>query len=161
AGAMLVFAVALTSWQLYANGSLREDLQYWERQMTTNRRLFDELSAANNRLQSQSVALNQAFELMVAPYQLSEFIMDLGRTIPATGPWSRPASPSPSCWPWRITFSGRSGPSSQKATPTRGATASSWCRRSPAAPGSTPTSPPCARRWPKSKATSSTSTAWR
>ncbi len=80
--ALFVFAVALTSWQLYANGSLHEDLQYWERQMTTNRRLFDELTASNARLQLQSASLNQAYELMAMPYQLSEFVMDLGRTVP-------------------------------------------------------------------------------
>jgi hypothetical protein len=81
--ALLVFAVALTSWQLYANHSLREDLDYWETQMATNRRLFDELFAANSQLQTQAEALHQAYDLMGAPYQLSDFVIDLGRTIPA------------------------------------------------------------------------------
>lgn len=80
--ALLVFTVALASWQLYANGSLRDDLQYWERQMTMNRALFEELSTANHKLQTQSAALRQAYDLMAAPFQLSEFLIHLGRTIP-------------------------------------------------------------------------------
>lgn len=80
--ALFVFTVALTSWQLYANGSLREDLNYWERQMTVNRTLFDELSAANHKLQTQSAELRQAYDLMAAPFQLSEFLIHLGRTVP-------------------------------------------------------------------------------
>jgi hypothetical protein len=81
--ALAVFAVALTSWQLYVNNSLHDDLDYWERQMTVNRTLFEELSAANTKLQAQSAALKQAYELMGTPYQLSEFVIHLGRTIPA------------------------------------------------------------------------------
>jgi hypothetical protein len=80
--ALTIFTVALTSWQLYANSSLRDDRDYWERQMTVNRTLFEELSAANTKLQTQSVALKQAYELMAAPYPLSDFIISLGRTIP-------------------------------------------------------------------------------
>lgn len=83
AAALATFVVAVTSWQLYATDSLRTDTRYWEQQMTDNRRLFDELTAANAALKSQSRVLDRAYELMGAPYQLSDFLLNLGRTIPA------------------------------------------------------------------------------
>lgn len=82
AAALLVFAGAMASWQLYANRTLRQDLDYWQSQMAANRGLFDQLTASNTRLQAQSAALKQAYDLMASPYQLSEFIISVGRTIP-------------------------------------------------------------------------------
>jgi hypothetical protein len=83
AAAITVFVAAVTSWQLYATHSLRADTLYWEQQMTGSRKLFDELSATTATLKTQSGVLDRAYEMMGTPYQLSEFILNLGRTIPA------------------------------------------------------------------------------
>lgn len=79
---LLAFTLTLTAWQLYVTRSLSIDLSHWEQQMAKNGKLFAELRAANTRLKAQSATLNQAYELMRTPYQLSELILDLGRTIP-------------------------------------------------------------------------------
>ena len=82
AGALALFALVVTAWQLYATHSLSTDLSYWERQMVDNRKLFDDLTAANVSLQSQSEGLRRAFELMASPYQPTDFLLSLGRTVP-------------------------------------------------------------------------------
>lgn len=83
AGTVVLFAAAATAWQLYATQSLRSDTRHWEKQMTESRKLFDELTAATAGVKSQSAVLDRAHELMASPYQLSDFIINLGRTIPA------------------------------------------------------------------------------
>ncbi len=82
AAALALIAVALTSWQLYAINSLTEDSDYWEQEIAANRRLFEELTASNAKLQAQSSALKQACDLMAIPYQPSDLFINLGRTIP-------------------------------------------------------------------------------
>ena len=80
--ALAIFALGATAWQLYATHTLSVDLRYWETQMVENRKLFDGLTAANAQLQTQSGALRRAYELMAAPFQPSDFMLHLGRTIP-------------------------------------------------------------------------------
>jgi hypothetical protein len=82
AAALLVFTAAITGWQLYVTRSLSRDLSHWEQQMVKNGQLFTELTAANTKLKAESARLQQASDLMQAPYQLSELILNLGRTIP-------------------------------------------------------------------------------
>lgn len=74
---------AATGWQLYALNSLRADTAYWESQLAGNRRLFEELNAANVTLHRQSDLLDRAYDLMAEPFPLSELLVALGRTIPA------------------------------------------------------------------------------
>ncbi len=82
AAALAIVTVALTAWQVYAINSLTEDSNYWEHEIAANRRLFEELTAANAKLQAQSNALKQAYALMAIPYQPSDLIISLSRTIP-------------------------------------------------------------------------------
>lgn len=80
---LLVVALAATSWQFYVNGTLNSDLRYWEQEITQNRRLFDQLTEDNARLQSQSDTLRRAHGLMAMPFQPTDFIVELGRTVPS------------------------------------------------------------------------------
>lgn len=82
AATLAIFAGAVTLYQLYFSRSLRTDTVYWERQMAENRKLFDELSTANTTLKKQTSLFDAAYGLMGAPYQLSDFLLHLGRTIP-------------------------------------------------------------------------------
>ncbi|HUR59443.1 MAG TPA: hypothetical protein VM029_17130 [Opitutaceae bacterium] len=83
AGGLLLLAAAATAWQLYVTQSLRADTVYWETRMSDNRQLFDELTIANAQLKSQSGVMKNAYELMGAPLVHSDFILNLGRTLPA------------------------------------------------------------------------------
>jgi hypothetical protein len=80
--AIAVFAMALTAWQFYADQALHTDIVYWEKQFAGNQKLFQELNSANAALNKQSGTLDRAFELMAEPFQLSEFMINVGRTIP-------------------------------------------------------------------------------
>jgi Tfp pilus assembly protein PilN len=79
---MAALAVAVTAWQLYATNSLRSDTIFWERQMSANQKLFTDLSTAGIALRKQSEMLDRAYELMAEPYQLTDLLVNLGRTIP-------------------------------------------------------------------------------
>jgi hypothetical protein len=83
AAALVIFVTAITAWQLHARAAIRADILYWEKQMAANRKLFDELSAANMELKRQSKRLADAHDLMAVPYQFTDLVIDLGRTMPA------------------------------------------------------------------------------
>lgn len=80
--ALAVLTTVAAGWQLYATRRLTADTTYWERQMTENRKLFDDLTTANVALKKQEALFKNAYALMNAPYQLSDFFLNLGRTIP-------------------------------------------------------------------------------
>lgn len=82
AAAFAFFAIALTSWQLYAGSTLRTDLHYWEQQLKENKKLFDDLTTASASKEKQSATLKRAYELMGASYQPTTFVASLSRTIP-------------------------------------------------------------------------------
>lgn len=82
AGTVAMFALAVTAWQLYVTQSLRVDIRNWEEQMSESRQLFSELTAATATLKAQTSVLDHAYQLMGTSYQLSDLILDLGRTIP-------------------------------------------------------------------------------
>jgi hypothetical protein len=83
AGALLLLVAAVTVWQLYVTRSLRSDTLYWETRMAENRQLFDELTTASTQLKSQSGVMQNAFDLMNAPFAHTDFMLNLGRTLPA------------------------------------------------------------------------------
>ena len=72
--------VILTLWQVYVGGSLRNEIAYWQDQVASHKRQFAELNAATKQLDTQISRLDAAHELMGAPYVLSEFLLNLGRT---------------------------------------------------------------------------------
>lgn len=80
--ALALLALAVTSWQLYATNSFRSDTIFWERQITGNQKLFAELTAAGIALRQQTALLDRAYEMMAEPFQLSELLLSLGRTVP-------------------------------------------------------------------------------
>lgn len=82
-GALLVLAAAVTGWQFYVTQALRTDTVYWESRMKGNRQLFDELTATSAQLKTQSGILKSAFDLMHAPFAQTDFMLNLGRTLPA------------------------------------------------------------------------------
>ncbi len=82
AGALALFMVVLAAWQLYVDRSLRADTQFWESQMAGNHKLLDELAAANVTLKKQTEILDRDYELMAAPLDLTDLVMNLGRTVP-------------------------------------------------------------------------------
>lgn len=80
--AVAAFALVVTAWQLYATYSLRADTQYWAKQMTGNRRLFEELNTATAALKTQTAVLDRAYEMMGESFLHSNLFINLGRTVP-------------------------------------------------------------------------------
>lgn len=82
AGALMVVTVVLAAWQWHVARTLQADLDYWRQQMTANQQLFDELTGAVVQLDQQARRLDRAHELMATPFQASEFLMSVGRSLP-------------------------------------------------------------------------------
>jgi hypothetical protein len=82
ASTLAAFVLTITLWQAYVTYSLRTDTIFWEQQMARNRTLFDELTKATRLLGSRTIRLDFAYDLMGGPYQVSNFIISLGRTLP-------------------------------------------------------------------------------
>jgi hypothetical protein len=76
AACVLIF----TFWQIYVGGSLRSEINYWQDQIALHKRQFNELNQATHKLDTQVAKLDAAYELMGAPYTVSEFIVNVGRT---------------------------------------------------------------------------------
>jgi hypothetical protein len=81
----LAAAVTLfTFWQLYLGGSLSSEINYWQEQIAQHKREYTQLNLDTKRLDTQVGKLDAAYELMAAPYVVSELILDIGRTrLPA------------------------------------------------------------------------------
>lgn len=75
-------ALGATAWQLYATHELRSDTAFWERQMNANQKLFTELNAAGVSLRKQTEIFDRAYDLMAEPFQLSDLLVNLGRSVP-------------------------------------------------------------------------------
>jgi hypothetical protein len=83
AGTLAAFMTMATLWQLYVSHSLGADTVYWEQQMARNQKLFDELNRSTRTLTAGAARIDRAYDLMGEPYQVSDFILNLGRTLPA------------------------------------------------------------------------------
>ena len=70
----------LTFWQLYVSGSVRTEINYWQDQIAGHKRQYAELNLATKQLDAQVARLDSAYDLMGAPYTLSDFLLNLGRT---------------------------------------------------------------------------------
>ena len=72
--------IILAFWQMYVSGSLRNEINYWQDQIEGHKRQFADLNAATKQLDARVARLDAAYELMGAPYTLSDFLLALGRT---------------------------------------------------------------------------------
>lgn len=84
AGSVSVMLCALTvaGWQWHVTRSLRSDTAHWQAQMASNQKLMNELTATIEELQARQDRLYRAHGLMWEPEQATEFLMNLGRTLP-------------------------------------------------------------------------------
>jgi hypothetical protein len=80
--AVALFALVLAAWQWYVIHSLDTDTAYWNRQMDSHRKLFAGLKQATGSLKLKSAYFDHAYDLMQTPSQVTDFILNLGRTLP-------------------------------------------------------------------------------
>jgi len=76
-------AFIITSWQFYSGRELGDQIADWERRNADNRKPIAEVNLLGRDLATRSERINHAYELMQGPYVLSEFILGLGRSLPA------------------------------------------------------------------------------
>jgi hypothetical protein len=81
-GALAAFALTLTLWQWYVIRSLDADTGFWNGKIASNQKLFNELIRATSSLRSQSARFDDAYALMQKPPPATDFILDLGRSLP-------------------------------------------------------------------------------
>lgn len=72
--------VMLAFWQLSVSGSLRAEITYWQEQIAGHKKQYTEFNADTRRLDSQVAKLDTAYELMSAPYSVSDLMLNFGRT---------------------------------------------------------------------------------
>ena len=77
-------AFVVTGWQLYASRELSAQIEYWEKRNTENRKPIAEIGKISRSISSKTERINYAYELMAMPFPLSELILNLGRSRPAT-----------------------------------------------------------------------------
>jgi len=80
---LVASALVATFWQLYVSHSLSNDTAFWAQRVADNQQKVDALNQTTRALASLSVRLDAAYELMGAPYTVSDFILNLGRSRPA------------------------------------------------------------------------------
>jgi len=82
AAALLTLAVGACAWQAYVMRDLRADTRYWNDQLASNRPLVASLTTALTKLEARTTRVQQAYALMHQPYQMTDLLMELGRTLP-------------------------------------------------------------------------------
>ncbi|HWA28374.1 MAG TPA: hypothetical protein VG734_22180 [Lacunisphaera sp.] len=81
----LAAAAALVAGVLYYDGQTREaDTALWTQRIADNKKQEDELNAATRKLNLNSDRIDVAYRLMAAPYRVSELVMALGASRPAS-----------------------------------------------------------------------------
>ena len=77
-------AFVITGWQLYASRELSAQIEYWEKRNTENRRSIIEITKLSQSISKKTERINYAYELMAMPVPISELLINLGRSRPAT-----------------------------------------------------------------------------
>ena len=80
---LAVAALVVTVWQAYAGRELSGQIEYWEKRNAENRRPLAEINLLSRSLGAKSNSIKYAYELMQMPYQVSDLILNLGRSRPA------------------------------------------------------------------------------
>ena len=81
---LAAIACVFTGWQLYASRELSAQIEYWEKRNTENRRSILEITKLSQSISKKTERINYAYELMAMPFPLSELMLNLGRSRPAT-----------------------------------------------------------------------------
>ena len=77
-------ALMFTFWLHYLGQTLKEDTALWIQRSADNKKQVDELAAATRKLTTASDRIDVAYRLMASPYRVSELVMTLGRSRPAS-----------------------------------------------------------------------------
>ena len=78
--ALAAGALMLAGWQLYVSGALSSEIGYWQEQITGHRQQFAELKLATRQVETKTARLDEAYNLMSAPYVVTDFVNNIGRT---------------------------------------------------------------------------------
>jgi len=81
---LAVCAMTFTSWLLYTTQSLANDAAFWTQQIASKHQEVEALNALTRELTTQSDRIDAAYALAAMPYRLTQFLLALGRTRPAT-----------------------------------------------------------------------------
>jgi len=81
---LAVAALLLFSWHYYLGQTIEDDTALWTQRIADNKRQVDELNAATRKLSAAADRIEAAYKLMASPYRVSELVMALGRSRPAS-----------------------------------------------------------------------------
>jgi hypothetical protein len=81
-GALAAFVLTVALWQWSVIRSLDADTGFWNRKVAANQKLFNELARATSALRAKSARFDHAYALMRQPPPATDFILNLGRSLP-------------------------------------------------------------------------------
>lgn len=76
-------ALMVTLWQYYSDHMLRGDLSFWEQRIAEDQRPFTAVNQLARDLAARTARLDAAYDLVGAPFSVTELMLALGRTRPA------------------------------------------------------------------------------
>ncbi|HVU18018.1 MAG TPA: hypothetical protein VHD32_13915 [Candidatus Didemnitutus sp.] len=82
AGTLAALAATGAVLQVYQTRSYEADTVFWQAQMAEKQKLFDDLQRDSRVLSQKTARLDFAYNLMNPPYEMSAFVLNLGRTLP-------------------------------------------------------------------------------
>ncbi|HWA27889.1 MAG TPA: hypothetical protein VG734_19695 [Lacunisphaera sp.] len=82
AGALMLLSLGMAGWQYSRTQWFRDETARWQQQMATNQKLTNELTSTVAELKARTARLNQAYALMREAEPATEFLMNIGRTLP-------------------------------------------------------------------------------
>jgi hypothetical protein len=81
-GALAFILFLLVGWQLLTRHSVAAQLRFWDEKITTHRREYDELQFVLRDYMTEAGKVQDAYDLIYAPFVASEFILNISRTLP-------------------------------------------------------------------------------
>lgn len=81
--ALAASSLTLMGWLLYFSHTLSADTIFQSQRIVESQKAYNDLLQTTRTLATRSARLDRAYELMGAPYQVSDLILSLGRTRPA------------------------------------------------------------------------------
>ena len=75
-------ALTIASWLLYVSNARANDALFWTQRIGESQPVYNTLTKTSHTLAARAAKLDSAYELMAAPYRVSDLILNLGRTRP-------------------------------------------------------------------------------
>lgn len=84
AATLALAALVFTFWLVFLDRTLEAEISGWQRRISDNKPQVDALNEETRKLSIDAARIDAAYQMMVAPYQVSELLIALGRNRAAS-----------------------------------------------------------------------------